>query len=102
METSRNIRRNRKKTGGGLRRERIRPRLPAPAGPRRSLDSGGATAATLTGTGLDSPQLASAIPIAELRRAGARANRTPILLFWLSGLLLLRYAERQLYALLFQ
>ena len=34
--------------------------------------------------------------------SGARTTRKPILLFRLSGLLLLRCAERQLFALLFQ
>ena len=53
------------------------------------------------GMGLDSPAHARTVHTARLRLAGARAKRNPMLLFRLSGVLLLRFAERQLIALLF-
>ena len=57
--------------------------------------------AAVAGTGLDSPVRARMIPIMQFRRAGVRTTRNPLLLFRLSGVLLLRFAERQFSGLLF-
>jgi len=70
-----------------------------PSRPSLAYFSDGVTA--VTGTGLDSPVRTRVIPITRFQQAGVREIRNPLLLFRLSGLLLLRLAERQLLSLLF-